>query len=144
MGLNQLVAEEWAVGAQYRFTRSELDSVFSEIAPFLPPPPRTHEEADLHRAGAYLLFNHPSGFYARAEWLWFLQESRTSVTSLSYADECFEQVNLFAGYRFPRQRAEITLGVMNLTAQDYRLNPLSLYEELPRERVFFARFRFRF
>jgi hypothetical protein len=48
------------------------------------------------------------------------------------------------GYRFLRLRGEVTVGVLNLTDQDYRLNPLSTYLELPRERTFFTRLRVNF
>ena len=36
------------------------------------------------------------------------------------------------------------IGVLNLTDQDYRLNPLTLYNELPRGRTFAAGLQFRF
>jgi hypothetical protein len=52
--------------------------------------------------------------------------------------------NIFVGYRFRRQYAELSFGVMNLTGTDYRLNPLSVYSELPRERVFAGGIRFNF
>ena len=55
-----------------------------------------------------------------------------------------EQFNVFAGYRFPRRSATITLGLLNLTDQNYRLNPLNLYNELPRERTLLARFQINF
>jgi outer membrane receptor protein involved in Fe transport len=56
----------------------------------------------------------------------------------------FWQFNLFAGYRFPRRRAELTFGLLNLTDQDYRLNPLNLYLELPRQRTLLVSLRFNF
>jgi len=46
-------------------------------------------------------------------------------------DEDFWQFNVFAGYRFARRRAELLVGGLNLTGQDYRLNPVTLYAELP-------------
>ena len=36
------------------------------------------------------------------------------------------------------------LGILNLTDQDYHLNPLTVYAELPRERTFVARVNFQF
>jgi hypothetical protein len=36
------------------------------------------------------------------------------------------------------------VGVLNITDQDYRLNPLTLYNELPRERTFVASLKFFF
>lgn len=140
--INQLVSDEWSVGLSYRFTRSELDSVFPDIPMSLPPEANRSDQADLHQAGLFVLFNHPSGFFARAESIWYVQSNSGSVTNLP--GETFAQVNFFAGYRFPRQRGDITLGGLNLTGEDYRLNPLTPYTELPRERVFLARLRFNF
>ncbi|MDB6033150.1 MAG: hypothetical protein JWM16_3488 [Verrucomicrobiales bacterium] len=130
------------MGGGYRFTHSALDSSFPEIPAFLPPPSNSHIEADLQRINARLLYNHSCGFFGLLESVWYLQHNRNPGAKL--ADESMNQVNLYAGYRFPRQRAELTVGVMNLGGNDYRLNPLSLYEELPRSRVFFARARVRF
>jgi hypothetical protein len=51
---------------------------------------------------------------------------------------------LFVGYRLWRRRGDVTLGVLNVTGEDYHLNPVTPYAELPREAVFYARLRFRF
>ena len=56
----------------------------------------------------------------------------------------FWQFNAYAGYRFLRRHAEVRIGVLNMTDRDYRLNPLTLYNELPRERMFYASFKFYF
>ena len=45
---------------------------------------------------------------------------------------------------FPGRRAEILLGLLNATDSDYRLNSLTLYNDLPRARTFYARFLFNF
>lgn len=139
---NQLLNNEWSLGAGYRFTRSMLDSSLPEVPAFLTPSWDTHNEADLQRIDLRLLYNHSSGFFGLAESVWYLQDNSHAGPGL--ADESFNQVNVYAGYRFRRQRAELTVGVMNLAGNDYRLNPLNLYEELPRSRVFFARARVRF
>jgi outer membrane receptor protein involved in Fe transport len=47
----------------------------------------------------------------------------------------FWQHNFYIGYRFPHRHAEIRLGLLNITDKDYRLNPITLYSELPRERT---------
>ncbi len=139
---NQLLDDEWSLGGGYRFTHSMLDSAFPEIPTTLPPSSNTRNEADLQRIDARLLYNHRCGFFGLLESVWYLQHNRGAGPKL--ADEAMNQVNIYAGYRFPRQRAELTVGVMNVGGEDYRLNPLSLYEELPRSRVFFARARVRF
>lgn len=137
MTLNQLLSDEWSVGAQYRFTRSQLDTQYPEI-----PAANRSEEADLHQARLFLLWNHYSGWFARAESLWYHQENRGYTPALP-GDDCFQH-NLYVGYRLKRQRAEISLGVLNLADRDYRLNPLNAYAELPRERVFFVRLKINF
>ena len=98
--------------------------------------------ATLHEMTGYVLFNHPSGFFARAETRWYHQHNSGYTPALKGDD--FFQENLFVGYRFAQRRAEMVLGLRNLTGQDYRLNPLTAYEELPRKRVFEAKFSFSF
>ena len=54
------------------------------------------------------------------------------------------QQNFYLGWRLRRQRAELSLGVLNFNDADYRLNPLNVYAELPRERTFVARLKLNF
>ena len=56
----------------------------------------------------------------------------------------FWHFNLFAGYRFRQRKAEVALGLLNIANQDYRLNPLNVYQELPRERTLMVSFRLNF
>ena len=90
----------------------------------------------------YLVFNHRSGLFARAEAPWYSQDN--SGYNPALPGDAFYQVNLYAGYRFPHQHGDFTLGLLNLNAQDYHLNPLSLYSELPRTRVWSLRLRLSF
>ena len=41
----------------------------------------------------------------------------------------------FAGYRFKRNQAEISVGVLNIGGNDYNLSPLNSYQNLARERT---------
>jgi outer membrane receptor protein involved in Fe transport len=88
------------------------------------------------------LFQHPSGFFSSAEALWHAQSNHGYTPSLEGDD--FWQFNIYAGWRFARRHAEVRLGVLNATDQNYRLNPLNLTADLPRERTFTVRFRFYF
>jgi hypothetical protein len=99
-------------------------------------------EATLHQAHLQLIYNHPVGLFAQAGALWTAQDNRAQSPGLP--DEDFWQFNLLAGYRFPHRQAEIRLGVLNLTGQDYHLNPLNLTADLPSERTFVASLRFSF
>ena len=45
------------------------------------------------------------------------------------------QFDAWLGYRFPRRRAEVRFGVLNISDEDYRLSPRNPHRELPRERT---------
>ena len=148
--VNQLVSDEWSFGVGYRFNHAELETRLPEVPLSVSGNAKRVDQGDLHRVTAFALFNHPSGWFARADLNWYIQSSSvltypngTEVSSPLPGDS-FPQLNLLAGYRFRHQRAELALGVLNSTGEDYHLNPVNLYEELPRERVFYARLRFRF
>jgi outer membrane receptor for ferric coprogen and ferric-rhodotorulic acid len=88
------------------------------------------------------IYNHPCGFFARGEALWEAQ-SNNGYTPAEPGDD-FWQFNALVGYRFPRRKAEVTLGLLNLTDQNYNLNPLNLYNELPRSRTLALRLQLSF
>jgi hypothetical protein len=98
--------------------------------------------AELHQATGYVLFNHPSGLFARADATWYHQNNSGYDAPLPGDD--FVQENFYLGYRFLQRRAELMFGILNLSGQDYHLNPLSAYAELPRERSFILRLNFIF
>jgi hypothetical protein len=56
----------------------------------------------------------------------------------------FWQYNLAVGYRFWQRRVEARLALLNISDRDYRLNPLTLYNELPRERTLTVGLKFYF
>jgi hypothetical protein len=90
----------------------------------------------------YALFNHPCGFFSKVEAVWSAQSNAGYAVDMPGDD--FMQVNAFAGYRLPRRLAEFQVGVLNIGDRDYKLNPLNLYSELPRERTFVAEVKFNF
>jgi hypothetical protein len=108
------------------------------------------DQGDLQRASLFVLFNHPAGWFARADLNWYIQNSSVSTfpsgveASTTFPSDSFPQLNLLVGYRLKNQRAELAVGVLNVTGQDYHLNSINLYEELPHRAVFYARLRFRF
>ena len=78
----------------------------------------------------------------RVEGQWWSQEMRESLAGTP--GDNFWQLNLLAGYRSPRRRVEISIGLLNVTGQDYRLHPINLHPELPRERTLFTRLQLNF
>ena len=144
--VNQLLGNEWSLGAQYRLTHADLDTTFPDIAETVPTSGgfvrAQHPAATLHQVQLFALYNHSSGFFGQAQSIWSAQNN--SGYAPAQPGDDFWQFNAFAGYRFPRRRAELSVGVLNITDRDYRLNPLTLYSELPRERTFVANFKFYF
>lgn len=138
LAVNQLLGDSWSLGARYRLSHAELDRRTPQIPDSVQP--AFHDEAVLHQVSLSARFNHRTGYFAQASASWWRQYNEGPAL----ADEEFWQFNLVAGYRFPRNRAELSLGVLNLTDENYQLNPLTLHADLPRERTFFASFRFSF
>jgi len=138
--LNQLLPAGFVAGISYNFTHSELKTTFPDLPDSIVP--SLDQSAYLHRIGAYLLLNHPSGLFAKFDANGYLQQN-LGYTPAEPGDN-FVQLNIEGGWRFCHRRAELLLGVLNLTSQDYHLNPLNLYSELPRSRVFTAQFSFEF
>ena len=79
------------------------------------------------------VYNHPCGFFAQPEAHWYGQ-SNSGYTPSEPGDN-FWQLNAFVGYRSPGRKAEVSLGLLNITDQNYNLSPLNLYNELPRSRT---------
>ena len=142
--MNQLIARDWSVGLDYRYTDSKLRWHYPTVPtvnPGLAPLNRT-ERGKLHQTDAFLQWTHPSGFFGRAEALWYLQDNSGYMPARPGKD--FVQVNLLGGYRFWHRRAELTFGILNVGGDDYHLNPLNFYSELPHSRVFMGRVRLSF
>jgi len=140
--LNQLIGDDFVLGAGYKITHSDLDSAYPGIPVSVATPPNPGQTATLQEIDTYLLFNHPSGFYVKVEAHWYGQQN-AGYTPVE-PDVSFVQENIFAGYRFAHRRAELQIGILNLSGGGYNLNPLTVYQELPRKRVFAASFNFVF
>jgi Tfp pilus assembly protein PilF len=132
---NQLIGTDWAVGARYRLTDSDLTTHFQNIDPaaFGAAALNQDVEATLHQVYLYAIYQHRCGFFAQFDSVWSQQSNRGYSPDIPGDD--FWQFDFYLGYRFLQRRAEARVGILNLTDQDYRLNPLTLYNELPRERT---------
>jgi tetratricopeptide (TPR) repeat protein len=144
--VNQLLGDEFAVGASYRISQADLQDRVPGIPQSLSAnfslSANRDVTATLQQVRLYALFNHPCGFFSSVESLWSAQSNEGYAADLP--GDNFWQFNVFAGYRLPRRRAEFQVGLLNIGNRDYRLNPLNLYSELPRSRTFVASFRFQF
>jgi outer membrane receptor protein involved in Fe transport len=136
VSVTQLISKELSVGARYRLSHAALDDELLDVAAIAPASglvASQRTKATLHQLRLFALFNHPSGIFSEADAVWSSQSN--SGYSPDQPGDNFWQFNAFIGYRFPRRFVELSLGVLNITDRDYRLNPLTLYSELPRERT---------
>lgn len=136
----QLLGDDFSVGARYLISQAELNQGFPDL-----PPTATglnqlegDEQATLQQLALTLNFHHRSGVFAQWASAWYHQNNS------AYPDADFWQHNLMVGYRLPRRYAEIRLSLLNLFDMDYRLNPLSLHAELPRNRMLTVSLRLNF
>lgn len=143
---NQLLSDEWSLGARYRLSNAELESRYPQIGAGVPQAPGFEadqdNEATLHQVNLFVLFNHPSGFFSSANSIWTRQSNHGYSPDIPGDD--FWQFNVEAGWRFFRRRVEARVALLNITDQDYELNPLNLTAELPRERTLALSLRFNF
>jgi Tfp pilus assembly protein PilF len=140
--LNQLIGDNWALGARYRLSEAHLHDRMPEISTALFPDADRNLRGTLQQLWIYALFFHRCGLFAQAE-SWWTRQSNRGYTPDQPGDD-FWQFNSWVGYRFPRRLAEASMGVLNITGQDYQLNPLNLHPELPRERTLVVRLKFNF
>ena len=68
---------------------------------------------------------------------------KTSAPGAIHAPFTFQRGTLL-GYRFARNRCEISAGVLNLSDADYQLDPITYHDSLPRERTAVVRFKVTF
>jgi predicted Zn-dependent protease len=135
--MNQLIGRDWSVGARYRLSEAKLDTTFPNLSGVSGVSSLDqNNRVVLQHGQLFLIYNHPCGFFAEWSSDWYHQDNHGYSPGLPGDD--FWQHNVFAGYVFPHRRAELRLGLLNLTDQDYRLNPLNLQSELARGRTFTA------
>lgn len=147
--LNQLIGNEFAVGAGYRVTRSSLRTQFPELVASGTPIANLKNEATLHEVMLNAHWNSPSGLFATVEANWYLQDLDDDPNGLppgaSPRDgDDFWQFNALVGYRFNNNLCEVSAGVLNIADSDFQLSPLSPYGNIARDRTAVIRCRFSF
>jgi hypothetical protein len=142
VAINQLLGEEVTIGARYQISDAELTSTLPQIPLTVTGAANSHNAGTLQQLNLYALFNHSSGFFASFNAGWYEQNNRGYAVAEPGDD--FWQLNAYAGYRFWRRRAEVHVGLLNMTDRDYHLNPLNIYYELPHERTLAVGSKFNF
>ncbi len=146
VSLHQLVGRDWAFGAAYRVSHAELEDEFTDVTAAVGSAigfaPRTMLAGTLQTLDVHAIYQNPWGLFARLNGSWTLQKNQGYQPVRPNED--FMQWDVLAGYRFLRRRFEIVIGVLNLAGQGYRLSPLNLHLEKPRDRTFFTQVSFHF
>ncbi len=131
----QLLGEGFSVGTRYRRREARLEGRFPQI-------PLTalglsaieqNERSTLDEVTLSLNYQHAGGFFAGWESVW--RDQRNSGYVPARLVGSFWQHNISVGYRFPGRRAELRVGLANLTGETTYLNPLSFDETLPLGRL---------
>ena len=140
---NQLLGREWSVGARYRISGADLSSDYPDVPNSaiwqVSSPKKSNADALLQQLTLSLNCNLRCGFFGQLRAQWNHQDNSGGL-----AGDDFWQNDFIVGYRFHQRRAEVHIGVLNFTDQDYHLNPLNLYAELPRHLTFVAGAKFSF
>jgi tetratricopeptide (TPR) repeat protein len=140
LSLHQLIGNDVSLGVLYEVAKDRLNQKY-----LVDPQLDLFTGGILHTLTFNALANIRSGFFAEVDATWRLQTSLTDETlSGDLPNESFWQFNVYAGYRSRLRRFECAVGILNLTGQDYRLDPINLYTEPPRKRTLALTTRFNF
>jgi hypothetical protein len=142
VALHQLLGREWSFGVRYKLTYSDLATRFVDIPSDVAGSFNQNVSSILNQVNGSLIYQHPSGFFGLIEPVFYWQANHGYSGSLP--GDQFWQLNLSAGYRFWQRRAEARISLLNVLDQDYRLNPIAVYNAPPRERLLTVNFKFNF
>ncbi len=153
--LDQLICDHLSIGVGYQLTAAHVsyeNQLLNVPATEANARYKNSQNAKLNQVSLFANYFLPCGFFTSIQlesWIQndlnFYQEV-SGVRSYTGGEPGanFWQLNLFAGYRFPRRHMEIQVGLLNATAQDYQLDPLTYYIDPAHTRTFEASFKFNF
>lgn len=144
--VSQLICDDLSVGTRYTLTSADVTA--NDFSPatgldYL----QNHENSTLNEFTLFGNFYVPCGFFAKAEANWWVQHNAYNgfgPGGLGEPGNDFWQVNLWAGYRFPRRHIETSLGLLNVCNQGYNLDPVTYFLEPARTRTLVASLKFNF
>jgi tetratricopeptide (TPR) repeat protein len=154
--LDQLLGRDWVLGARYQWCHARLEESFPDVPPqvwngsFDPNfnqifvSSRSSLRGDLHQVGLQALFNHPSGFFAGTEGVWYGQTAETDSAALPSSSAYFWQWHARAGWRSPQRRLEASVAVLNILDEAQGLHPINLHTEPPQRRTLAASLQLNF
>jgi len=143
--VDQLLGKYYSVGAGYHLTAANISYQNRLLGVPLSEAGGQYKlknEATLNQIDLFANCYLPCGFFSSIQLNWWKQADVDFYPEEPGAN--FWQLNLFAGYRFPRRHVEVMLGLLNVTAQDFQLDPLTYYVEPAHTRTLEASVKFSF
>ncbi len=143
--VNRLLGDCCSLGVSYSVVRSELDRDWS-ARPFGNEPfqDRNHESL-LHRWSQSFVYNGPHGLFFGESLDWYVQKAQSSTEQDGpTSDVSVPLLNIHFGYRFPKQRAKLTFGLLNLVDNHKSLGPMASVYRYPLGRAFECQLELRF
>jgi Tfp pilus assembly protein PilF len=143
--LDQLIGNNVSVGVGYHLTAANISyahRVLNAPASAANDVDKVGAQATLNQINLFANYYIPCGFFSSIQLNWWKQADVDFIPEEPGAN--FWQLNLFAGYRFPRRHIEVMLGLLNVTGQDYQLDPLTYYVGPDHTRTLEASLKFSF
>lgn len=141
--IDHLLTSRTSIGASFTWQHAQIDEQLkndydvSNTSPYL-----DDTSATLYTGSLYARYQHTNGWFAGTDLQYWIQQSHS--ISPEIADTYAPNLNLSFGYRLQQQRGEITFSILNLTDEEYELNPVNNYNQPPHERTFVIQTRFSF
>ncbi len=141
--LDHLLGDSWATGIRFKWNNAKINKTTPGLPETITPFPILQNlEADLINVSWNIRYQSPQGIFARGEYSYWRQDNRNYHPELP--GDTFPMVNLELGFRLQSDRGEIFIGLLNATDEDYQINPLNNFNQLPRERTFIVSGRISF
>lgn len=134
---DQLLGSQWAAGLRYQLSSAKLNVDDPGV-----PGTKENVKSVLNQITLHANWNHPSGLFSILEANWYHQNN--AGFSPAEPGNDFWQFNAYVGCRFWHRRAEFTVGLLNLSDQNYRLEPLNLYNQMAYGRTIMTRLQINF
>ncbi len=141
--VDHLLDERTSVGVSFSWQYAHIDEQIesdygiSNTSPYL-----DDSSASLYTGSLYARYQNPNGWFAGTDLQYWIQQSHSLSPEIE--DTYAPNLNLSFGYRLQKQRGEITFSILNLTDEEYEMNPVNNFSQAPHERTFVIQTRFSF
>lgn len=142
--LQHRLGRHLSYGVRYRVSVLDLETELPGMPrgiPGLQEVERDYSGA-LHQVTLSMRWQHHRGWLASWESTWHAQD--LELGALGLWDRSFWQHDAMVGYRWPRQAAEVQVGVWNVADEAQELHPVHSLPALTPERTLFVRLRLNF